>query len=42
MDAMHNLTSRGYALAGVAPQALVLLVFALLFSAAAVAAFRYE
>ena len=42
MDAMHNLVSRGYSLAGVMPQVLVLLGFAVVFSAAAVAAFRYE
>jgi ABC-2 type transport system permease protein len=42
MDAMHNLTSRGYSLAGIAPQILMLLLFAAVFSAAAVAAFRYE
>lgn len=42
MDAMHNLMSRGYSLAGVMPQVLVLLGFAVGFSAAAVAAFRYE
>lgn len=42
MDAMHNLVSRGYTLAGVAPQILVLLGFALVFSIAAAAAFRYE
>jgi ABC-2 type transport system permease protein len=42
MDAMHDLVSRGYTLQGVAPQILVLLGFALVFSVAAVAAFRYE
>jgi len=42
MDAMHNLMSRGYSLSGVMPQVLVLLGFAVVFSAAAVAAFRYE
>ncbi len=42
MDAMHNLMSRGYTLSGVMPQVLVLLGFAVVFSAAAVAAFRYE
>jgi len=42
MDAMHNLVSRGYSLAGVAPQALVLLLFALGFAVAATLAFRYE
>ncbi len=42
MDAMHNLMSRGYSLAGVMPQVLVLIGFAVGFSAAAVAAFRYE
>ena len=42
MDAMHNLMSRGYTLSGVIPQVLVLLGFAVVFSAAAVAAFRYE
>lgn len=42
MDAMHNLVGRGYSLAGVAPQVLVLLAFAVGFSIAAVAAFRYE
>jgi ABC-2 type transport system permease protein len=42
MDAMHNLVSRGYGLAGVMPQVGVLGAFALIFSAAAVAAFRYE
>ena len=42
MDAMHNLVSRGYSLAGVAPQVLVLFGFAVVFSIAAVAAFRYE
>jgi len=42
MDAMNNLVSRGYALSGVMPQVLVLLGFALGFSIAAVAAFRYE
>jgi len=33
---------RGYTLSGVMPQVLVLLGFAVVFSAAAVAAFRYE
>ncbi len=42
MDAMHNLMGRGYTLSGVMPQVLVLLGFAVVFSAAAVAAFRYE
>jgi ABC-2 type transport system permease protein len=42
MDAMHNLVSRGYALAGIAPQALVLLAFAVGFSIVAVATFRHE
>jgi ABC-2 type transport system permease protein len=42
MDAMHNLISRGYSLAGIAPQALVLLAFAVGFSAVAVATFRHE
>jgi len=42
MDAMHNLTSRGYSMAGVMPQVLVLLGFAVVFSIAAAAAFRYE
>ncbi len=42
MDAMHNLVSRGYSLAGVTPQVLVLFGFAVVFSTAAVAAFRYE
>ncbi len=42
MDAMHNLVSRGYGIAGIAPQALVLLAFAVGFSAVAVATFRHE
>jgi ABC-type multidrug transport system permease subunit len=42
MDAMHDLVSRGYTLAGVAPAILVLLGFALVFSTGAVAAFWYE
>jgi ABC-2 type transport system permease protein len=42
MDAMHNLVSRGYSLAGVMPQVAVLAIFGLAFAAAAVVAFRYE
>ncbi len=42
MDAMHNLISRGYTLAGVAPQALVLAGFAAAFTVAAVLTFRHE
>ena len=42
MDGMHNLVSRGYSLAQIAPQALVLLGFALVFSVAATATFRHE
>lgn len=42
MDALHNLVSRGYSLAQVAPQAVVLLGFALAFSVVAVLTFRYE
>jgi len=42
MDAMHNLVSRGYSLAGVAREALVLLAFAIGFTVAAVATFRHE
>lgn len=42
MDAMQNLVSRGYGLAGIAPELLVLLAFAVGFSAVAVATFRHE
>ncbi len=42
MDAMHNLVSRGYSLAGVAPQALVLALFAIGFTVAATLTFRHE
>jgi ABC-2 type transport system permease protein len=42
MDAMHNLLSRGYGLAGIAPQVLVLLGFAAGFSIVAAATFRHE
>jgi len=42
MDAMHNLVSRGHGIAGIAPQVLVLLAFAVGFSVVAVATFRHE
>jgi ABC-2 type transport system permease protein len=42
MDAMQNLVSRGYGLAGIAPELLVLLAFAVGFSVVAVATFRHE
>jgi ABC-2 type transport system permease protein len=42
MDAMQNLVSRGYGLAGIAPELLVLLAFAVGFSALAIATFRHE
>jgi len=42
MDAMHDLVSRGYGLKGVAPEALVLLAFAVGFTVVAAATFRHE
>jgi ABC-type multidrug transport system permease subunit len=42
MDAMNNLISRGYPVAGVLPQVFVLFGFAAVFCAAAVAAFRNQ
>jgi ABC-2 type transport system permease protein len=42
MDAMHDLLSRGYGLAGIAHELLVLLAFAAGFSIVAVATFRHE
>lgn len=42
MDGMQNLVSRGYGLAQIAPQALVLAAFAVGFGVLAVVTFRYE
>jgi ABC-2 type transport system permease protein len=42
MDAMQDLVSRGYGIAGIAPEVLVLLAFAVGFTAVAVATFRHE